>query len=156
MSRCVATLIFAAAASLLAQDVPPQQPPSKSSNPSKTPELKRERPPQQTSDQEEVPPEEDKSLAHDEYTFNPLQSQRDLQVGDFYLKTRHDPKAAAFRYHEATLHNDGNALAWFKLGEASEKLKDSKAAIEAYKKYLELDSTSKPADEVRKRLAKLK
>jgi len=156
MSRWVATLIFVAAASLMAQDAPPQQPPSKSSDTSKPPDLKRDRPPQQTSDQEEVPPEEDKSLARDEYTFNPLQSQRDVQVGDYYRKDKHNYHAAAERYREATLHNDGNAEAWLKLGDAREKLKDPKAAVEAYKKYLELDATSKTAEEVRKKLSKLK
>ena len=156
MSRWVAALIFVAGASLFAQDASPQQqPPTKPPDTAKPGELKRERPAQATSDKEEVPPEEDTSLSKDDYSFNPLQSQRDVQVGDEYRK-KGNYTAAARRYMTATLRNDGNAQAWLKLGEARQKLKDDEAAKVAYNKYLELDPKSKTADEVRKNLAKLK
>ena len=155
MSRWVIALIFVAAASLPAQDAPPQQQPPKQPDTKSRDTMKRDRPPQATSDKEEVPPEEDISLSKDDYSFNPLQSQRDVQVGDFYKK-KGDYVAAARRYQVATFRNDGNAQAWLKLGEARQKLKDTKAAREAYTKYLELDPNSKNSEEVRKALAKLK
>ena len=43
-----------------------------------------------------------------------------------------------------------------RLGEAEEKVKDRKAAVEAYSKYLELASDSKKAEEIRKKLEKMK
>jgi tetratricopeptide (TPR) repeat protein len=120
-----------------------------------TPELKRDRTPAANSGKEEVPPEEDASLAKDDYSFNPLQSKRDVEVGDLYRK-KGNWIAASRRYQTATLRNDGNTEAWLKLGEARQKLHDGKGAKEAYGKYLELDPSSKTAQEVRKTLAKLK
>ena len=140
MSRWVIALAFLIALPACAQD---------------SPQLKRDRAPAATSDKEEVPPEEDTSLGKEEITFNPLQSKRDVMVGDDYRK-RGKWVAAAHRYQIATLRNDGNSEAWLKLGKAREKLHDGKGAKEAYAKYLELDPDSKTAQEVRKTLAKLK
>src|SRR5579872_6331819 len=133
MSRWVTFAIFVAAACLFAQDAPPQQPPTKPPDTSKPGEMKRDRPAQATSDKEEVPPEEDTSLSKDDYSFNPMQSQRDVTVGDEYRK-KGNFTAAAHRYLTATFYNDGNAQAWFKLGEARQKLKDAKGAKEAFNK----------------------
>jgi tetratricopeptide (TPR) repeat protein len=140
MSRWLVALAFLAALPLWAQD---------------TPEPKLDRTPQATSGKEEVPPEEDTSLAKEDFTFNPLQSKRDVSVGDSY-RLKGNWVAAARRYNTATLWNDGNAEAWLKLAKAREKLHDGKGAKEAYAKYLELDPDSKTAQEVRKTLAKLK
>jgi tetratricopeptide (TPR) repeat protein len=140
MSRWVIALAFLIALPAWAQDAP---------------ELKRDRTPKADSGKEEVPPEEDASLAKEDITFNPMQSKRDVSVGDLYRK-KGNWGAAARRYHVATLRNDGNTEAWLKLGEARQKLHDAKAAREAYAKYLELDPDSKTAQEVRKALAKLK
>ena len=60
------------------------------------------------------------------------------------------------RFREATKWNDGNSDAWLRLGEAEEKNKDSKAARDAYEKYLKLAPDAKNASEVRKKLEKLK
>jgi hypothetical protein len=121
-------------------------------------QLKKERPKQAASDKEEVPPEEDASLANDTYSFNPLQSKKDVGVGDEYAK-KHNYHAAALRYRSATKWDDGNLEAWLKLGSAEEKLRDADSARQAYSKYLELatdSKDSKTAAEVRKRLEKLK
>lgn len=120
-----------------------------------SPQLKRDRTQKATSDKEEVPPEEDASLAKEDITFNPMQSKRDVVVGDEYRK-KGNWVAAARRYHVATQRNDGNSEAWLKLAEARRKLHDPDGAKEAYGKYLELDPDSKTAQEVRKTLAKLK
>ena len=67
-----------------------------------------------------------------------------------------DDRAAAGRFEEATKWNSGDPEAWLRLGEAEEKLKEKKAAHEAYEKYLELASDAKNAEEIRKKLEKLK
>ena len=65
-------------------------------------------------------------------------------------------RAAAGRFAEATRWNGTDPEAWLRLGETEEKLKDPKAAREAYSKYLELASDAKNAEEIRKKLEKLK
>lgn len=103
----------------------------------------------------QLPPEEDKAKIQEKYSFNPLKSKNQLPIGEFYFK-KGDFKAAAARFSEATKWNDGNAEAWLRLGDAEEKMKDSKAAQGAWTKYLELAPDAKNAAEVRKKLEKLK
>jgi tetratricopeptide (TPR) repeat protein len=126
---------------------PAEKPPQK--------KLETERPKPATNSKEEVPPEEDTALSTTEYSFNPLQSMKDISVGNQYLKN-HKYRAAELRYTSATKWNDGNAEAWLKLGEVAERLKDTDKAKEAYQKYLELASDAKNAAEIRKKLGKLK
>jgi len=104
---------------------------------------------------EELPPEEDLALGNIEYSFNPLQAEKDLKVGNYYFK-QGKYRAAEGRFRSATKWNEGFADAWLRLGEAEEKLKDGRAAREAYAKYLELAADAKNAREIQKRLEKLK
>ncbi len=129
-----------------------QQPPAENGQQKK---LETQRPKPATSPQEEVPPEEDKDLAKQEYSFNPLQSQKDVSVGNQYFKN-HKFRAAELRYTSATRWNDGNADAWLHLGEVEERLKDTDKAKAAYEKYVELASDQKKAAEIKKKLEKLK
>ena len=119
-------------------------------------DLKKERPKPPVSDQEEVPKEEDESLTTSkEYSFNPLQAQKEIRVGNYYFK-KGAYRAAAMRFREATKWNTGDAEAWLRLGEAAEKQKDDKTVKEAFSKYLELAADAKDAPEIRKKLEKLK
>jgi tetratricopeptide (TPR) repeat protein len=102
----------------------------------------------------QLPPEEDKSDAPKDYVFNPLQSKKEVIVGEFYAK-KGDNRAAAIRFREATKWDDGNSEAWLRLAEIEEKNHDSKAAREAYEKYLQLAPSAKNAGDVKKRLEKL-
>ena len=138
MSRWVLVLLLSFAATGIADD------------------LKKERPKPPVSDQEEVPKEEDESLTTSkEYSFNPLQAQKEIRVGNYYFK-KGAFRAAAMRFREATKWNTGDAEAWLRLGEAAEKQKDDKTAKEAFSKYLELAADAKDAPEIRKKLEKLK
>lgn len=103
----------------------------------------------------EMPPEEDKTNAPRVFTFNPVESQHMVTVGDYYF-TKGNYISAISRYEEATKWNDGNAEAWLRLGDAQVKKPNPKAAREAYQKYLELAPDGKNAAEVKKKLAKLK
>jgi len=111
-------------------------------------------PPKQSQSKEAEPPEEDDSAKPKEYAFNPLQAQKEMEVGDEYLK-KGAVGAAVARYTEATKWNPTLAEAYLKLGKAEEKFKDPKAAKEAYSKYLQLAPDAKPAAEVKKKLAKM-
>lgn len=97
------------------------------------------------------PPEEDESLKEREYSFNPLQAQKEFNVGNFYFK-KGSYKAAAMRYEEAVKWNPGYAEAYLRLGEAREKLGQKREAIEAYKAFLENAPDHKRAAEIRKKL----
>lgn len=100
------------------------------------------------------PAEEDETLtAKKEYAFNPLQAEKELRTGNYYFK-KGSYKAAAGRFQEATKWNPGLAEAYFRLAGAQEKLRDKRAAREAYTKFLELAPNDKRADEVRKKLAR--
>ncbi len=105
---------------------------------------------QQTQEQE--PPEEDESVAPKTYSFNPLEAEKDLKVGLYYFK-KGNFKASTNRFREATLWNPTYAEAFLRLGESEEKLKDKKAADEAYSKYLALAPDAKDADSIKKKLA---
>jgi tetratricopeptide (TPR) repeat protein len=152
MSRWALVFLAASLSFLWAQDQSQQSPPDKPQ-----PALKRDRskPDAPTSGKQEVPAEEDKSVAPTDYSFNPLQAQKEVQTGNFYFK-KGSYRAAAGRFLEATKWNDGYAEAWLRLGEAEEKLKDPKAAKDAYSKYLEAAPDAKNAAEIRKKLDKLK
>src|ERR1035441_3146651 len=143
-------LILLAAGALQAQSPSPQQPPAQGQG-----ELRTQRPAPARNDAIEAPPEEDKSLAVTTYSFNPLQSEKDVRVGNYYFNMR-NYHAAAGRYRDATKWNDGNSDAWLRLGVAAEKSKDAQTAKEAYAKYLKLQPDAKDAAEIRKKLAKLK
>ncbi len=117
--------------------------------------LETERPKAATSPKEEVPPEEDTALTTTEYSFNPLQSNKDVSVGNQYFKN-HKFRAAELRYTSATKWNEGNAEAWLRLGEVAERLKDTQKARQAYQKYLELASDAKNAADIRKKVEKMK
>ena len=145
MSRWILGLLLAAPALLPAQEQ--TTPPAK-------PQLEQRTPPK-TSGKQEVPAEEDKSFLSEEHSFNPLQSQKNVETGDYYFN-RGKFQGAAARYLNATLWNDGNAEAWKKLGLAEEKVKDVKAAKDAYQKYLDLSPDAKDAATIRKKLASLK
>ena len=151
MSRRLLALLALGAASLAAQSsgspqTQPDSPPA---------QLKTQHPQPATSDKEEVPPEEDSSLATTKYSFNPLQSKKDVLAGKFYAR-KGNYRAAAGRYLEATKWDDGNSEAWLLLGEADERLKNKNAARAAYKKYLDLAADTKDAADIRKKLAKLR
>jgi outer membrane protein assembly factor BamD (BamD/ComL family) len=101
---------------------------------------------------EQEPPEEDREIDRiPEYTLNPLQADKELSVGKFYLR-RGSYRAAARRFEEATKWNPGLAEAYLRLGEAHLKLKDAKAARSAWEKYLELEPDGKEAPNIRKRM----
>ena len=141
----------------LAQDNPYGLPPPfkpAESTPDKTVDRKPDTKTEAPIDKSELPPEEDKSDAPKVFSFNPVQSQREVGAGDFYFK-KGNYTAAISRYDEATKWNDGNAEAWMRLGEAQEKKGNRKAAREAYQKYLEIAPDAKNAKEIKNRLAKL-
>jgi hypothetical protein len=101
-------------------------------------------------------PEEDDSLKPKVYPFNPLEAERNIKVGDFYMhqRTARGYRAAVGRFQDATKYNPGSAEAFLKLGEAEQKLKHSDKAKAAFEKAVKLAAPdSKTARDARKRMA---
>jgi tetratricopeptide (TPR) repeat protein len=139
-------LIAPATSSLLfaqsSQDAQKQQP----ANPPAA-----QQPPDETS-----PPEEDASVAPKTYAFDPLEAQRCIGIGNFYMhKGAKGYRAALGRYEDATKYDPNSAEAFFKVGEVEEKLNNKEAARIAFEKAIKLAPDSKFAKEARKRLASL-
>lgn len=147
MGRSILAALLLAAPCFCWQDKP-TPPPAQD-------KLKTERPEPPKPEKYVPPPEEDESVATPTYAFNPVQSNKEVDVGDQYFK-KGNYRAALGRYREALKWNDENARAWLRLGEASEKARDRQAAKDAYAKYLTLAADAKNAPEIRKRLDKLK
>jgi tetratricopeptide (TPR) repeat protein len=108
----------------------------------------------ETPQQEQAPPEEDEAQKPKEYSFNPLQAEHEVRIGNFYFH-KGKYRAAEQRFREATRWNPNLAEAYVRLGEAAEKEKDWNAAREAYEKFVELASDDKRSPEIRKKIAKL-
>ncbi len=143
--------LFVAWLALLPAEAQVVQPPP----PPNQPGLGKRQPKPPAATKEEIPPEEDKALSTEEFSFNPLEAQKWVSVGNYYMK-QGKLRSAEGRYRGATKWNDGCADAWLKLGEVEEKLKDPQAAKEAYSKYLEVAPDAKNAAQIRKRVARLK
>jgi|SRR5882724_6223220 len=101
---------------------------------------------------EQLPPEEDEAIAPKEYSFNPLEAEHDVQIGNYYFK-KGNYKGALNRFREATRWNPSSAEAFLRLGDSEEKMHDKPAARQAYAKYLELAPDGKEAAAVKKKLA---
>ncbi|MGA8029310.1 MAG: tetratricopeptide repeat protein [Bryobacteraceae bacterium] len=110
--------------------------------------------PAQQPAEEPQPPEEDESVAPKVYPLDPLESERNIKVGNFYMHKGSPAgyRAARGRYEDATKYNPSSAEAFFKLGEAEEKLKNKEAAKAAFERAIQLAPDSKLAHDARKKL----
>jgi tetratricopeptide (TPR) repeat protein len=113
-----------------------------------------QKPAAQQPPEEDNPPEEDTSVAPKVYPLDPLESERNIKVGNFYMHqgTLRGYRAALGRFQDATKYNPNSAEAFFRLGEAQEKLKNKDGAKAAFEKVLQLAPDSKLAHEAKKKL----
>ena len=99
-------------------------------------------------------PEEDESLKPKVYPFNPLEADRSIKVGNFYMHqgTPRGYRAAVGRFTDATKYNPQSGEAYFRLGEAEEKLKHSAKAKAAFERAAQIAPTSKIGRDAKKKL----
>ena len=97
------------------------------------------------------PPEEDESRAPKTYVLNPLESERNIKVGNYYWDKK-NYRAALGRYQDATRYNPSSQEAFFKVGETEKKLKNKDAAKTAFQKVIQLAPDSKLAQEAKRKL----
>jgi tetratricopeptide (TPR) repeat protein len=92
--------------------------------------------------------------APDQPTWDPLRAEKDLEVGQYYLK-KGDVDAAIDRFEDAAAAKPGFAIPYRYLGEAHEKKGQKREAIKAYTRYLDLYPHAEDAAKVRKKIDKL-
>ena len=109
-------------------------------------------PPVQNLPEDAMPPEEDESVAPEKFSLDPLESERNVKVGNYYWH-KGKYRAALGRYERATKYNPSSAEAFFKVGEAEEKLKNKDAAKIAFQRVIQIAPDSKLAQEAKKKLA---
>jgi len=109
-------------------------------------------PPPATKDEGDNPPEEDETEKPTVYSFNPIQAEQEMKVGNFYMH-KGSYRAAANRYEEASRWNPGLTEAYFRLAEAREKLKEPDAARKAFTRVVQLAPDSKLGKEAKHKLA---
>jgi tetratricopeptide (TPR) repeat protein len=92
--------------------------------------------------------------AADQPTWDPLRAEKDLEVGQYYLK-KGDVDAAIDRFEDAAAAKPGFAIPYRYLGEAHEKKGQKREAIKSYTRYLDLYPHAEDAAKVRKKIDKL-
>ena len=114
--------------------------------------------PGQTPEQGEKPTGKQKDSAtqnaEDQPKWDPLRAEKDLEVGQFYMKTG-DLVAAIDRFQDATIAKPGYAVPFRYLAEAQEKKGLKKQAIKSYQRYLDLYPHAEDGDKIRKKIEKL-
>jgi len=146
---CLLALAFASGSEARSKNNPQQQNQEKTKQQPSANAPEAQQPPE-----EDNPPEEDASVAPKVYPLNPLESERNIKVGNFYMRQRtlRGYRAAVGRFEDATRYNPSSAEAFFRLGEAQEKLKNRDGAKAAFEKVLQLAPDSKLAHEAKKKL----
>jgi len=92
--------------------------------------------------------------APDQPAWDPLRAEKDLEVGQYYMK-KGDVDAAIDRFQDATTAKPGYAVPFRFLGEAQEKKGLKKQAIKSYQRYLDLYPHAEDGDKIRKKIDKL-
>ncbi len=92
--------------------------------------------------------------APDQPTWDPVRAEKDLEVGQYYMK-KGDVDAAIDRFQDATTAKPGYAIPFRFLGEAQEKKGLKKQAIKSYQRYLDLYPHAEDGDKIRKKIDKL-
>jgi tetratricopeptide (TPR) repeat protein len=140
-----AVFLLLAASQARAQD-PPQEPTSK---PAAAPnnDMKPKSPAKQKKDSAT-------QNAADQPAWDPLRAEKDLEVGQYYMR-KGDVDAAIDRFQDATTAKPGYAIPFRFLAEAQEKKGLKKQAIKSYQRYLDLFPHAEDGDKVRKKIDKL-
>jgi tetratricopeptide (TPR) repeat protein len=104
------------------------------------------------------PPKQNKDSATqnapDQPAWDPLRAEKDLEVGQFYMR-KGDLDAAIDRFEDAAKAKPGYAVPFRFLGEAQEKKGMKKQALKSYQRYLDLYPHAEDGDKIRKRMDKL-
>lgn len=92
--------------------------------------------------------------APDQPMWDPLRAEKDLEVGQFYMR-KGDVDAAIDRFQDAILAKPGYAIPFRYLGEAQEKKGLKREAIKSYTRYLDLYPHAEDKEKIQKKIDKL-
>ena len=134
-----------------AQD-PPQE---SSSRPADAPSPAPEKPTGKAGKNDKKNKDTAAKSAPDQPTWDPLRAEKDLEVGQYYMR-KGDVDAAIDRFEDATQAKPGYAIPFRFLGEAQEKKGLKKQAIKSYQRYLDLYPHAEDRDKIEKRMDKLR
>ena len=93
--------------------------------------------------------------AADQPAWDPLRAEKDLEVGQYYMR-KGDVDAAIDRFQDATTAKPGYAIPFRYLAEAQEKKGLKRQALASYSRYLELYPHAEDGDKIRKKMDKLR
>src|ERR1700682_4764350 len=139
-----AAFVLYAASQARAQDPQPES----SSKPAKPPDDMK---PKSTGKQKKDSATQN---APDQPAWDPLRAEKDLEVGQYYMK-KGDLDAAIARFEDAAAAKPGFAIPYRYLGEAHEKKGQKREAIKSYTRYLDLYPHAEDKAKVRKKIDKL-
>jgi tetratricopeptide (TPR) repeat protein len=94
------------------------------------------------------------SNAPDQPAWDPLRADKDMQVGQYYMK-KGDVDAAIDRFEDAIVAKPGYAIPYLYLGEAQEKKGQKRRAAKSYTRYLDLYPHAEDAAKIRKKIDQL-
>ena len=147
-----AALLALSALSRMRAQEPPQE---SSSKPADPPGPAPEKPTGKPGKHEKKNKDTATKSAPDQPTWDPLRAEKDLEVGQYYMR-KGDVDAAIDRFEDATLAKPGYAIPFRFLGEAQEKKGLKKQAIKSYQRYLDLYPHAEDRDKIQKRIDKLR
>jgi tetratricopeptide (TPR) repeat protein len=147
----LAALLVLGTASLVRAQEPPQD---SSSKPADPPGPAPEKPTGKPGKHEKKNKDTAAKSAPDQPTWDPLRAEKDLEVGQYYMR-KGDVDAAIDRFEDATLAKPGYAIPFRFLGEAQEKKGLKKQAVKSYQRYLDLYPHAEDRDKIQKRIDKL-
>src|SRR5215813_10748349 len=142
----IGTCTTTCAAHEVAQDPQPQEQPSPS-KPADEPSPAKKTSPKKNADNAT-------QSAPDQPTWDPLRAEKDLEVGQYYMR-KGDLDAAIDRFQDATTAKPGYAIPLRYLGEAQEKKGLKKQALKSYRRYLDMVPRADDADKIKKKMEKL-
>jgi tetratricopeptide (TPR) repeat protein len=111
----------------------------------------------------DISPPKDDAAAHpgsdisdvtEMHTWNPHKAEKNIEVGEFYLK-RKNYRAAEGRFREALEYKPGDAIATYRLAEVLDAQGQDAEAIKDYQEYLKIPSSGKFSPEAKKALERL-
>jgi tetratricopeptide (TPR) repeat protein len=99
-------------------------------------------------------PDSDVSDVTEMHAWNPHKADKNVEVGDFYMK-RNNYHAAEARYREALSYKPDDAIATYRLAKVLDVEGQSSEALKEYEAYLKIPSSGKFAADAKKALARL-
>jgi tetratricopeptide (TPR) repeat protein len=93
--------------------------------------------------------------APDQPMWDPLRAEKDLEVGQYYMR-KGDVDAAIDRFQDAALAKPGYAIPFRFLGEAQEKKGLKRDALKSYTRYLDLYPHAEDRAKIEKKIEKLR